>query len=617
MPAQGLFYERNKTNFFNGIWRIPVDEIDRPGSFASHMNRSIVLLLKVLSKLKDHHTLLKISSMLQRTPDQGKKYLRDADRQVLAQRAFVLTVTVLEDILNELAEVSKDPDSAGCSLPGSRMTTDVSHKASAEDGQEALPKKAPLADGAAVAYGAGNGAKEPQPPIAMDVEVKAGAEVREAPPPGPAEPMDFIGQSSDSDKPGCPECAHAPPGKVTKEKASEYRTAELSLEDLSISSRHQQLEAVKVRVQAAPGEEVCPRPSRKRKLTEDAESGKTLLLDAYRVWQQGQKVMTYDLGKIEKIMSETYMLIKQVDEEAALEQAVKFCQVHIAASAQKQSAGETPTTPKHSRDGFFPAAPASLATADPIAAEALLRLTDPQTKPKTASLPPASSSSSSAGVLLLLPPPPPPTVEQVGAERMDETPPISSLAQEEGGEGKPDRPPEGQAFLQQPQESRLCQQMQVPTIALSLEPSPWPAELETGTGTGSGQVCSQAPSSKADVGSGSPPAGSQASKADSSSSRGAKPRLLPNMPKLFIPLSITKFPPEITVTPPTPTLLSPKGSISEETKQKLKSAILSAQSAANVKKESLCQPALEIVETSSQESSLESDTDEEDDCMDV
>lgn len=116
------------------------------------------------------------------------------------------------------------------------------------------------------------------------------------------------------------------------------------------------------------------------------------------------------------------------------------------------------------------------------------------------------------------------------------------------------------------------------------------------------------------------------------------------MPKLVIPSAATKFPPEITVTPPTPTLLSPKGSISEETKQKLKvtkgpgwdtgrgqarastdqcsawsvqSAILSAQSAANVRKESLCQPALEVLETSSQESSLESETDEDDDYMDV
>lgn len=36
------------------------------------MNRSIVLLLEVLYQLKDHDTLLKVSFMLQRTPDQGK-----------------------------------------------------------------------------------------------------------------------------------------------------------------------------------------------------------------------------------------------------------------------------------------------------------------------------------------------------------------------------------------------------------------------------------------------------------------------------------------------------------------------------------------------------------------
>ena len=36
------------------------------------MNRSVVLLLKVLAQLRDHGTLLKVSSMLQRTPDQGK-----------------------------------------------------------------------------------------------------------------------------------------------------------------------------------------------------------------------------------------------------------------------------------------------------------------------------------------------------------------------------------------------------------------------------------------------------------------------------------------------------------------------------------------------------------------
>ena len=41
-----------------------------------------------------------------------RKYLRDADRQVLAQRAFVLTVKVLEDTLSELTEVHGPPRSA-------------------------------------------------------------------------------------------------------------------------------------------------------------------------------------------------------------------------------------------------------------------------------------------------------------------------------------------------------------------------------------------------------------------------------------------------------------------------------------------------------------------------
>lgn len=65
-------HHRFSASSVQGIWRIPVDEIDRPGSFASHMNRSIVLLLEVLYQLKDHDTLLKVSFMLQRTPDQGK-----------------------------------------------------------------------------------------------------------------------------------------------------------------------------------------------------------------------------------------------------------------------------------------------------------------------------------------------------------------------------------------------------------------------------------------------------------------------------------------------------------------------------------------------------------------
>ncbi|XP_030770633.1 calcineurin-binding protein cabin-1 isoform X10 [Rhinopithecus roxellana] len=587
MPAQGLFCERNKTNFFNGIWRIPVDEIDRPGSFAWHMNRSIVLLLKVLAQLRDHSTLLKVSSMLQRTPDQGKKYLRDADRQVLAQRAFILTVKVLEDTLSELAEGSERPGPKVCGLPGARMTTDVSHKASPEDGQEGLPqpKKPPLADGS------GPG---PEPggkvgllnhrPVAMDAGDSAdqGGEWKdkETPRAGPTEPMDTSEATiHHSDLERTPPLL---PGRPPRDRGPESRPTELSLEELSISARQQPTLLTPAQPASAPAttigtragghpEEPLPRLSRKRKLLEDTESGKTLLLDAYRVWQQGQKGVAYDLGRVERIMSETYMLIKQVDEEAALEQAVKFCQVHLGAAAQRQASGDTPTTPKHpkdSRENFFPVTVAPTAP-DPVPADSAQRPSDAHTKPRPAlaaattviTCPPSASASTLDPSKDPGPPRP---------HRPEATPSMASLGPGGGEEGGSKhhhgrvccchgflstkaykgeelaRVAEGTGFP--PQESRRSPQVKTAPTSSPAEPHCWPAEAAPGTGAE--PTCSQ-------------------------------------------------------------------GSISEETKQKLKSAILSAQSAANVRKESLCQPALEVLETSSQESSLESETDEDDDYMDI
>uniref|UniRef100_A0A4W2HMA3 Calcineurin binding protein 1 n=1 Tax=Bos indicus x Bos taurus TaxID=30522 RepID=A0A4W2HMA3_BOBOX len=542
-----------------GIWRIPVDEIDRPGSFAWHMNRSVVLLLKVLAQLRDHGTLLKVSSMLQRTPDQGKKYLRDADRQVLAQRAFILTVKVLEDTLSELTEGSERLGPKACGFPGARMTTDVSHRASPEDDKEGLPhpKKPPLGDGSGPgAEPGGKAGPLNHRPMAMDAGEGADQagerKDKESPRAGPAEPMDTCDATA---RGADPERGPPPlqPGCPPRDRGPESRPTELSLEELSISAR-------------PPGthpEEAPLRPSRKRKLLEDTESGKTLLLDAYRVWQQGQKGVACDLGRIERIMSETYMLIKQVDEEAALEQAVKFCQAHLGAAAQRQAAGDMPTTPKHpkdARENVFPAATAPVAP-EPTPADAPPRPSDGHAKPRLVS---ATAST----------PDPAKDPEPPRLQRPEAAPSTSSLRP---GESVPSTQRAGRAEFTRPLSSLLA-------------------------------------SSKAPGGGSAPPPEGPLSKAEPGR---AKSRLLPNMPKLVIPSSTTKFPPEITVTPPTPTLLSPKGSISEETKQKLKSAILSAQSAATVRKESLCQPALEVLETSSQESSLESETDEDEDYMDI
>ncbi|CAH6789824.1 Cabin1 [Phodopus roborovskii] len=598
-----FLYTHSKTH--RGIWRIPVDEIDRPGSFAWHMNRSIVLLLKVLAQLRDHSTLLKVSSMLQRTPDQGKKYLRDADRQVLAQRAFILTVKVLEDTLSELAEGLEHPGPKACGLSGAKMTTDVSHKASPEDGQESLPhpKKLPLADGSGPGPEPG-GKVGPlnQLPVATDTRdsTDQGGERKESPQAGPTEPMDTTEVAVRH--PDSEQTSPVLPGRPPRDRGPESRSAELSLEELSISARQQptplapspltpSATAAPPTVGARGGghpEEAPPKPNRKRKLLEDTESGKTLLLDAYRVWQQGQKGMAYDLGRIEKIMSETYMLIKQVDEGTALEQAVKFCQVHLGAATQRQASGDAPTTPKHpkdSRENFFPATVAPVAP-DSLPTDAPQRPGDSHIKPQTSataviSCPPSASTSTPD--LSTDPGMPRP-------HRLEATTSMASLSPERRElSGVTD----GASFpLQEPRHSH-----QMRTATTLAEPTCSPATSTKGPSSGSPQTSE-----------------SHQGKAESSRT---KSRLLSNMPKLVIPSATTKFPPEITVTPPTPTLLSPKGSISEETKQKLKSAILSAQSAANVRKESLCQPALEVLETSSQESSLESETDEDDDSMEM
>ncbi|XP_017270142.1 calcineurin-binding protein cabin-1 isoform X3 [Kryptolebias marmoratus] len=610
MPAQGLFCERNKTNLFNGIWRIPVDEIDRPGSFASHMNRSVVLLLEVLSQLKDHNTLLKVSFMLHRNPDQGKKYLRDVDRQVLAKRAFFLTVNVLEDNLNSLTGVSEELHKAPAPSMGEMTTADASNRPSSEDGKHPLPKKPAFSEGASDSGPREASQAQLTPtPLATDKGSKvqegfpgkveaAGNEGHKA---GPEEPMEM--ETSLLRKPSTTtesqgnqaETETSLTSSDPQQKVTEViRTPELSLEELSISSRQQQLQISAQKVTVAAGgtdQGLLRKPSRKRKLLEDVESGKTLLLDAYRVWQQGQKIMTYDLGRIEKIMSETYMLIKQVDEDVALDQAVKFCQIQLATSAQRQqSAGDAPTTPKYSkehRDIFFPASlptPVLLShsTCHPLstqdgqaksAGEPLSKISRPQSSGFHDQPLHKRAGGPSAAAMVFLP------------------------HTEERGE-----PSEGLLYRQQ--ESHLCQQMKLATVSQGKEPAAGWFQEETAT-------CST-----------TQPCPDQQQYASNDLSKLPDPsrirsRVPANMPKLFIPSTVTKFPPEITVTPPTPTLLSPKGSISEETKQRLKNVILSSQSAATVKKDTLSQPALEVQETSSQESSLESESDEEDDYMDI
>lgn len=233
-----------------------------------------------------------------------------------------------------LFQVSEQLPKAPAPSMGEMTTTDASNRPSSEDSKHALPKKPELTEGACATDTGPREASQAQlsqPPPSTDKGSKTlesypgkveatGSEGHRT---GPEEPMELdtghwrrpsttIDSQGNQTETETSLSVVEPQQKVTDIS----RTPELSLEELSISSRQQQLQASATKVTVATSgtdQGLLRRPNRKRKLLEDVESGKTLLLDAYRVWQQGQKVMTYDLGRIEKIMSETYMLIKQVN----------------------------------------------------------------------------------------------------------------------------------------------------------------------------------------------------------------------------------------------------------------------------------------------------------------
>ncbi|XP_038221203.1 calcineurin-binding protein cabin-1-like [Zerene cesonia] len=103
----GLFSERRNNNFFNNIWKIQLDEVDRAGSFAFHMNRSVLLTMEILKEIDDHKTLLDLSINLQKIPEPDKKYLRDSDREDLAQQAISLCV---QSLRGQVVKFSQQPD---------------------------------------------------------------------------------------------------------------------------------------------------------------------------------------------------------------------------------------------------------------------------------------------------------------------------------------------------------------------------------------------------------------------------------------------------------------------------------------------------------------------------
>ena len=83
---------------FNEVWRIPVNEIDRPGSFAAHCAKSLILLIDVLKSIPDVGLLVDISAQLRKPPSEENKFLQESDRQEFVTMAATYLNTVLKTI---------------------------------------------------------------------------------------------------------------------------------------------------------------------------------------------------------------------------------------------------------------------------------------------------------------------------------------------------------------------------------------------------------------------------------------------------------------------------------------------------------------------------------------
>ncbi|OQR70640.1 calcineurin-binding protein cabin-1-like [Tropilaelaps mercedesae] len=107
--TQGLFAERRASCLFQGVWHIPADEIDRPGSFATHLYRAARLAQVIGVHQNDHEILIQIGLMLAKTPDMERKYIRDFDRTLVSQIAFKEGLRIVEKRFSSLMNEEPPP----------------------------------------------------------------------------------------------------------------------------------------------------------------------------------------------------------------------------------------------------------------------------------------------------------------------------------------------------------------------------------------------------------------------------------------------------------------------------------------------------------------------------
>lgn len=96
-----LFKDRKSGNLYFNIWRVPVEEVDRPGSFEHWMFKCTSLLIEACESMKDINMLISIALQLSKQPGMSKRYLQDKPRFLLilaATKSVVNIVTKFVDV---------------------------------------------------------------------------------------------------------------------------------------------------------------------------------------------------------------------------------------------------------------------------------------------------------------------------------------------------------------------------------------------------------------------------------------------------------------------------------------------------------------------------------------
>ena len=111
-----LFGERKSNNLFNGIWRLPISEIDRAGSFSTHINKCMVTLIDLALEMKDQNILLEVALQLRRPPDVNQKYLYERQRKHIALNSYSLVKKVLKSKVEDHIKYDSSQENRLCFL---------------------------------------------------------------------------------------------------------------------------------------------------------------------------------------------------------------------------------------------------------------------------------------------------------------------------------------------------------------------------------------------------------------------------------------------------------------------------------------------------------------------